>query len=150
MIGRGEVPLRLGAANYYKNAFINVGGKVLLTKKSLQFSSHTFVQGKKTVVIPISEIIRAEYDGSNLGISDQISVYTAEKRHKFVVYGGNSWVSMIEEAKNGLNSPKKKVEKVKSAEGDYIEELKRFKSLLDAGIISEEEFAIKKRQLLNI
>ena len=102
MLGRGEVPLRLGAANYYKNAFINVGGKVLLTKKSLQFSSHAFVQGKKTVVIPLSEIIRAEYDGSNLGISDQISVYTAEKRHKFVVYGGNRWVSMIEEAKNGL------------------------------------------------
>ena len=150
LLGQGEIPLRLGAANYYKNAFINVGGELLLTKNSLQFSSHTFVQGKKTVVIPLSEIIRAEYDGSNLGISDQISVYTAEKRHKFVVYGGNRWVSMIEEAKNGLNSPKKKVEKVKSAEGDYIEELKRLKSLLDAGIISEEEFAIKKRQILNI
>ena len=57
---------------------------------------------------------------------------------------------MISEAKSALENPSKKVVNVKSAEGDYIEELKKLKSLVDAGIISEEEFAIKKRQLLNI
>ena len=31
-----------------------------------------------------------------------------------------------------------------------VEELKQYKSLLDAGVITEEEFAAKKRQLLSI
>ena len=31
-----------------------------------------------------------------------------------------------------------------------VEELKQYKSLLDAGVITEEEFAAKKRQLLDI
>ena len=31
-----------------------------------------------------------------------------------------------------------------------IEELKQYKSLLDAGVLTEEEFAAKKRQLLGI
>ena len=31
-----------------------------------------------------------------------------------------------------------------------VEELKQYKSLLDAGVITEEEFAAKKRQLLGI
>ena len=34
--------------------------------------------------------------------------------------------------------------------GDGIEEIKKYKELLDAGIITEEEFAIKKRQLLGL
>lgn len=34
--------------------------------------------------------------------------------------------------------------------GNTIEELKQYKSLLDAGVITEEEFAAKKRQLLGI
>lgn len=149
LLGKGETPLRLGAANYYKNALINVGGKVLLTKKSIQFSTHTFMQAKDTVVIPLNNILRVEYDKNNLGISDQISVYTQEKRHKFVVYGGKEWVKMIENAKDDLSNPKVIVSSSNN-NSDYIEELTKLKSLLDAGIITDEEFAIKKRQLLNI
>lgn len=33
---------------------------------------------------------------------------------------------------------------------DAVEEIKKYKDLLDAGIITEEEFAVKKRQLLGI
>ena len=33
---------------------------------------------------------------------------------------------------------------------DAVEEIKRFKALLDQGIITEEEFTAKKRQLLGI
>lgn len=36
------------------------------------------------------------------------------------------------------------------AGGDTVEELKRYKALLDAGILTEEEFTAKKRQLLGI
>lgn len=150
LLGEGETPLRLGAANYYKNAFVNVGGKVLLTKKSIQFSTHTFMQSKDTIVIPLKDITKAEYDKSHLGISDQISVYTSEKRHKFVVYGGKEWVKLIEDAKSEIPKTKASVSPGQTTNTDYTEELIKLKKLLDSGIISEEEFTIKKRQLLNI
>ena len=150
LLGKGEIPLRLGAANYYKNTFVNVGGKVLLTKKSIQFSTHTFMQSKDTLVIPLKDIIKAEYDRSNLGISDQISVYTSEKRHKFVVYGGKEWVALIEDAKKETPHTKASSAPEQTVNADYTEELIKLKKLLDAGVITEEEFAVKKRQLLNI
>ena len=39
---------------------------------------------------------------------------------------------------------------VKTANVDAVEEIKKYKNLLDAGIITEEEFAAKKKQLMNI
>lgn len=150
LLGKGETPLRLGVANYYKNAFINVGGKILLTKKSIQFSTHNFIQSKHTVVIPLKEVLYAEYNGSNLGISDTISVHTAEKCYKFVVYGGQTWVALIEKAKGELEAPKKASAPVAPKSEDYTDELLKLKKLLDAGVITEEEFAKKKKILLNI
>lgn len=150
LLGKGESPLRLGSANYYKNALLSVGGKVLLTKKSIQFSTHSFMQAKDTVVIPLEGVVRVEYDKSNLGISDQISVYTADKRHKFVVYGGKEWVRLIENARAELSKPKAAETEIHSNNFDYTDELIRLKKLFDAGVITEEEFFIKKRQLLNI
>lgn len=48
----------------------------------------------------------------------------------------------------GAHSPKALNENVTKSNSDYIEELKRLKELLDAGIISEEEFETKKKSLL--
>ena len=36
------------------------------------------------------------------------------------------------------------------AQGDTVSELKRYKELLDAGVLTEEEFTAKKKQLLGI
>ena len=37
-----------------------------------------------------------------------------------------------------------------AAEGDVFEQLQKYKGLMDAGIITEEEFTVKKRQLMGI
>lgn len=37
-----------------------------------------------------------------------------------------------------------------STESNAIEEIKKYKELLDSGILTEEEFAAKKRQLLGL
>ena len=232
LLGKGETPLRFGTASYFVSTFWNVGGKVLLTKKSLQFSTHNFLQSKDTVVIPLKSIIRAEYDKSKLGISDTISVYTEEKHHKFLVYGGKEWVAFIEKARIAASKPKSAdsyaaapsaetaptptakpiienvqpawpkpsteaapapsakpiiesaqhawpkpsveatpapaakpaventpaptakakvtVVKPKKLTAECAEELLMLKQLYDAGVITEEEFALKKKQLLNL
>ena len=41
-------------------------------------------------------------------------------------------------------------EQKQSSESDTIEQLQKYKGLLDAGVITEEEFAAKKKQLLGI
>ena len=41
-------------------------------------------------------------------------------------------------------------EQKQSSESDTIEQLQKYKGLLDAGVIIEEEFAAKKKQLLGI
>lgn len=104
LLGKGEVPIRLGSANYFKSTFVNVGGKILLTESNLYFSSHKFVQSKMDVSIKLDQIQNCSYDKSYLGISDQISVYANEKRHKFVVYGGKEWIKLIEKAQKQYNS----------------------------------------------
>lgn len=37
-----------------------------------------------------------------------------------------------------------------AAPADAVNEIQRYKALLDAGVLTEEEFAAKKRQLLGI
>ena len=41
-------------------------------------------------------------------------------------------------------------EQKQTSESDTIEQLQKYKGLLDAGVITEEEFAAKKKQLLGI
>lgn len=48
------------------------------------------------------------------------------------------------------SAPEKVSEQKQSSESDTIEQLQKYKGLLDAGVITEEEFAAKKKQLLGI
>lgn len=41
------------------------------------------------------------------------------------------------------------LESIKTAQSNQAEELSRYKALLDQGAITEEEFALKKIQILN-
>ena len=48
---------------------------------------------------------------------------------------------------------KQRVDQIKNSTGTVFssaDELKKFKELLDSGIISQEEFEAKKKQLLNL
>ena len=47
------------------------------------------------------------------------------------------------------DAPAKAAELVTPAD-DVVEQLKKYKQLLDSGIITQEEFDAKKRQLLNL
>ncbi len=155
LLGKGEQPILLGVANYY-TGIVSAGGKLLLTNKSLSFSAHAFNVGKKMTVIDLSTVIEAKVI-LNLAISQTISVKTTKGNHKFVVYHGKDWVEKILEAKRNYSSAPAQPAATTSAApiptasiGDYTEELRRLKQLLDEGIITEEEYNIKKRMLLGI
>ena len=152
LLGKGEIPLRLGAANYFKSRFDALGGKLLLTEKNLYFSTHTIFQEKTDYCINLLDIEVVSYVKHTI-LTDFISVTSMGKKYIFVVYGGKEWVSMIKEA---VDKAKKKLDDVeiakniKLSQGDYMDELVRLKQLFDSGVITEEEYAIKKRQILGI
>ena len=143
LLGKGEVPLRLGLANYYTSKFLGVGGKLLLTKSNLYFTSHTVFQEKVNLCINLLDITSVTQD-RNLIISQHISVHTNDNKYTFVVYGGKEWIRMINEAMQAPEAPGATIN------NDYTLELMRLKKLLDNGVLTEEEFAIKKRMLLGI
>ena len=150
LLGKGERPVTLGAANYYEGIMSTSGGKLLLTNKSLFFSAHAFNVGKQEVRIDLNEIKEVKL-GANLLISQHILVKTGPKTHDFVVYHGKDWIRLINECIAGKHNvslqPASAEEK---SGGNYIEELQQLKKLLDMGIITEEEFTIKKRMLLGL
>ena len=97
LLGKGEIPLRIGLANYYTSKFIGVGGKLFLTGSNLYFSAHHVLQDALELCIPLKEIKNVTLD-RNFFVSQHISVHTDEKKYTFVVYGGKEWIRMINSA----------------------------------------------------
>lgn len=142
LLGKGEIPLRLGLANYYTSKFVGVGGKLLLTKSNLYFTSHKVLQAKTDLKINLLDITSVN-QVLNLFVSQHILIQENGNSHRFVVYGGKEWINMINAAINDYNAPD-------DDNSDYTRELVKLKNLLDRGIITQEEFAIKKRMVLGI
>lgn len=150
LLGEGEKPITLGAANYF-TGFASAGGKLLLTNRSLSFSAHGINVGRKEVSISLNDVTNVEL-GANMLISQHILVSTETETHKFVVYHGKEWVEKILDAKKHVNDyvEEEVVSQVVQVTTDYTVELRKLKGLLDDGIITQEEFDIKKRNLLGI
>lgn len=150
LLGRGERPITLGAANYY-TGMVAAGGKLLLTNKSLSFSAHAFNVGRQEAKIDLKQITDVKVS-ANLLISQHIRVTANGKSHKFVVYHGSDWVQKIKEAiaKYDVVDISVQTPSSNSSTNNYIAELQQLKQLLDMGVITEEEFNIKKRMLLGL
>ena len=146
LLGAGERPITLGVANYF-TGLVSAGGKLLLTNKSLSFSAHAFNVGKQETRIDLKQITDVKLS-SNLLISQQILVTANGKSHKFVVYHGKEWVQKIKDAIAKYEDYETPATGQKA--NNYIEELQQLKQLLDMGVITEDEFNIKKRMLLGL
>ena len=99
LLNNGEVPLRIGLANYYTSRFLGVGGKLFLTQSNLYFSSHGVLQQRVDVQISLKDIKDVTLD-RNLFVSQHISVHTNDgNKYTFVVYGGKEWINKINSVK---------------------------------------------------
>lgn len=147
LLDHDEYPIRMGVANYKKSAFNAVGGHLLLTNKRLAFISHGLnFGGKMELNIQLNQLTRADA-GANFGISAQFHAYDIfSNKHTFVIYGRNEWVNKTNGAINGDCEPINPEKK----DTAYIDELVQLKRLLDQGIITQEDFDIKKRLILKI
>ena len=172
LLGKGEIPITLGSANLYSKRSLlfpmgkAAGGKLLLTNKTLSFSAHKFNVGRKELVLDLKDIVTVEA-GVNLGISQHIIVRTATEKYRLVVYNGQDWIDKINYARNAVtsnviatqtspnvvpqpNTYNKMAVAPTAAAGDYSDELRKLKGLLDDGIITQEEFDVKKKSILGL
>lgn len=155
LLDKDEYPVRMGGANYRKSMLNAVGGHLLLTNKRLAFISHSInFGGEMALYLPMNSLKRAE-PGANLGISAVYSVYdNSNKKYTFVIYGRNEWVEKTNRAIAGEYEPLESFASVtstpKTESAGYMQELVKLKELLDAGIITQEDYDIKKRILLKI
>ncbi len=160
LLGEGERPIATGVVNY--NLVWSVGGKLLLTNKGMYFSAHALNVGVKSVSIQLSDVIDVKMS-ANLFVSQRINIVTTKGSHSFTVYHGKEWIARILEAKrHGCDAPASEqqsptepvvpVQQTQNAPAadDYTVELRKLKALLDEGIITQEEFDLKKRSLLGI
>lgn len=146
LLGQGERPITLGDASYF-TGMVSAGGKLLLTNKSLYFSAHEINVGRKEQKLDLKDITNVEL-GINFLISQHLLITANGDKHRFVVYHGKDWLQKIKEAIAKIDEIV--VEEEAAPSNNYVEELKQLKELLDMGIITEDEFTIKKRQLLNL
>jgi len=153
LLGAGEKPLSLGAANYF-TGLVSAGGKLLLTNKSLSFSAHAFNVGRQEMRIDLKQITSVKVS-VNFHVSQQILVTTNNNKHRFVVYHGKEWVEKINTAIAKYDEceffvSESQMDISEKQRNNYIQELQQLKQLLDSGVITEDEFNIKKRMLLGL
>ncbi|MBR0316880.1 MAG: hypothetical protein IJQ99_08445 [Synergistaceae bacterium] len=100
LIGKGEIPLRIGLATYYpKFPFSYSNGKLTLTEKNLYFTSPKIilVQDEASFKIPLSDV-KDVTTALNLIVSQHILIHTDTQKFRFDVYGGNEWIRKIKNA----------------------------------------------------
>jgi len=122
-------------------------------EKNIYYSDITSVQYKKPSIA--SGYIQFSLPGGNENKGGVFSAMSDE--NTIAIKSGNVALEMkaqetvdiinkkIKEAKTGKNAPQVITQQTSSAD-----ELKKFKELLDSGIITQEEFDTKKKQLLGL
>jgi hypothetical protein len=122
-----------GAIFQYRDSFL---GMILMSKKLNNQYTQSDIQG-----------IHANFQNALVSIEDCLFMpnggATFDKEYKSTTYGE------IQEAPQPAQEAPQPTQSESSEPVDYIEKLKEIKSLLDAGIINEEDFEKMKQKIID-
>ena len=122
---------------------------LVLRKCELQITENN-VKGKtllgKEVVLPLYMV--SAY--STREFLSTISVATASGITKFALIGNYQEIGEVLSKKINERQQKTEASATKPAEADSLDQLTKLKALLDNGVISQEEFDAKKKQILGL
>ena len=165
LLDADEFPVRTGMAGWVKSALAAVNGRLALTSKRFLFCADGLNSAFASMIGSESNVDVFLKDVDSLA---QRTVALVSKRlivkmkdgssYEFTVYNVGQWLEKGQRALAGeYGSLEVSAAPVSASapagpapSGNYVAELKQLKELLDAGIITEEEFKIKKRQVLHI
>lgn len=124
-----------------------MGGRAFNGSKEFYYADMTSVQYKEANMF-INGFIQFEYPGSRSGENN----FNSE--NSFVIMKGKTDIAQCEKAyqyiKERIAYYKQQKNSPSVAALSPADELKKFKELLDSGIITEEEFNEKKKELLGL
>ena len=158
-----EFPIRTGIASWNRSALSGVGGRLALTNKRFIFCAEglnsllaSAIGGQTNVDINLNDVEKLSQ--RTVALVSKRLIITGKNgiSHEFTVYNIAQWLEKGQRALNGEYDSLKTSDAPANtgtrpaASGNYVNELKQLKELLDAGIITEDEFKIKKRQVLHI
>ena len=127
-----------GSAAIRKSGFNTNGGWMFLGNASLDFYKISAASGEKIIEINLTDIVSTSVKGSILTINTGVQTFA---------FG----VGQAKECKKQIEQAAQRVNLTKTApknNADNTQEIIKFKQLLDSGVISQEEFDAKKKQLL--
>lgn len=123
-------------------------GVIILTNNRIIFNFQ-MLNNNHSEIFPVSEIRSIESSGNSL-TGGHIIIHTISKDFDFLVTYKKDIIQNIQRTFDTVrtNATSKPLQQV--ATTSEADELAKFKNLLDQGIITEEEFAAKKKQLLGL
>lgn len=113
--------------------------KIEVTKDNIKLTYKKL--GKKSAVLPLNTISGVEYLAKTKGLN----IFSGSQQIRFEAITNAEEVAKVVSgliAKNSNNTS--------APSGNSADELLKYKKLLDSGVISQEEFDAKKKQLLDI
>ena len=129
-----------GSAAIRKSGFNSNSGWLFLGNASLDFYKISAASGEKVIEINLSDIVSTSVKGNVLTINTDVQKFA------FGVGQAKEWKKQIEQAAQRANL----TQTTPKNNADNTQELIKFKQLLDSGVISQEEFDAKKKQLLGL
>ena len=123
-------------------------GVIILTNERVIFYIQ-LLNANHSEIFPVTEIRSIESTGNSLS-GGHIIIHTISKDYDFLVSYKKAIMQSIQSTFENIRSSASSIASTCSKTLSEADELVKFKNLLDQGIITEDEFNAKKKQLLGL
>lgn len=126
-----------------------IGNKLIIQNKNNLLGKLESLHSNEVVEIKISEITGAECKDASIFSNGYIKIYVNGKASMKTTVFFYPKKGIYQQALHFVNTLKSIMSQQKNNTFSVADELKKFKELLDMGVITPEEFEKKKRELLD-
>lgn len=121
---------------------------IVVTNKRILFENKKLLFGSQNTEIPLEMVNDISYNSGML--MAKVSITSGTKDHKISQVSKKTVTQLVDTIRHETELAKHPKEKQSSQAPSDIEQLKGLKDLLDSGILTQEEFETKKKQILGI
>lgn len=121
---------------------------IVVTNKRILLENKKLLFGSQNTEIPLEMVNDISYNSGML--MAKVSITSGTKDHKISQVSKKTVTQLVDTIRHETELAKHPKEKQSSQAPSDIEQLKGLKDLLDSGILTQEEFETKKKQILGI
>lgn len=121
---------------------------IVVTNKRILLENKKLLFGSQNTEIPLEMVNDISYNSGML--MAKVSITSGTKDHKISQVSKKTVTQLVDTIRHETELAKHPKEQQRSQSPSDIEQLKGLKDLLDSGILTQEEFEAKKKQILGI